>query len=308
MTTAAPPPPAPEIAGLSLARKFSVFCRDIKISHTVFALPFALLSAFLAAGGVPAAGKIGLIVLCMVTARSVAMAANRLLDARLDAVNTRTARRALPAGALSRRFFIGVAMGCGFAFAVSCAGFEYFYANPWPLRLADSGARHSLRVSAAEAFYPAVSLLPGNGAGLAPVCAWIAVRGQLASPPLWMAAAVICWTAGFDIVYSCQDYDSDLATGTFSVPAAVGIGNALWIARFTHVLCIAAFVGLWVAAPRLGIPYLAGVAAAGVLLIVEHSIVSARDLSRVNLAFFTVNGIISLLLGSLGIAGLLLSR
>jgi 4-hydroxybenzoate polyprenyltransferase len=141
---------------------------------------------------------------------------------------------------------------------------------------------------------------------LAPICAWLAIAGHLAIEPLLMCAAVLLWTAGFDIIYACQDFSSDLQTGVFSIPAKIGIPRALWIARFTHFLSFTAMILLGLYSPQLRTLYFLGVAAAGALLIVEHSLVKPTDLSKVGLAFFTVNGIISVLLGSLGIADVLL--
>jgi 4-hydroxybenzoate polyprenyltransferase len=141
----------------------------------------------------------------------------------------------------------------------------------------------------------------GAALALAPVCAWISVTATLAPPPLWMAAAVVCWTAGFDIIYACQDYRSDVECGVFSVPAKIGIRAALWVARVTHVGCVAMLVLLGFSSGKLGTLYFIGVGAAVALLVVEHSLVKPTDLSKVNLAFFTFNGVISLLLCTLGV-------
>jgi 4-hydroxybenzoate polyprenyltransferase len=293
---------------LPLPSKLATFARDIKIGHTVFALPFALLSTFIAADGWPPLGKLVLILLCMVTARSLAMAANRLLDAQLDALNPRTARRAIPAGTLSRTFYLMISLLCAVAFIASTASFYVLYRNPWPLWL-------SVPVLAFLCAYPLLKRFTrlchyylGMALGLAPVCAWIAVRGVMAPPPLWMAGAVLCWTAGFDIIYACQDYESDVAGGVFSVPARLGIRRALWVARFTHVVSVAMLIALSVSCPKLGIFFRVGIAIAILLLVIEHALVRADDLSRVGLAFFTVNGVISILLGSLGIADILTHR
>jgi 4-hydroxybenzoate polyprenyltransferase len=309
MSESAPPPSiaadaasvSPCLRGESVFKKLDAFARDIKISHTVFALPFALLSTFLAAGGMPAAGKLLLILVCMVTARTVAMAANRLLDARLDALNPRTAGRAIPSGKLSTRFYAAALAACAFAFLGATTGFWLAYRNPWPALL-------SVPVLAFLCGYPLLKRFTrlchyylGTALALAPVCAWIAVSGSLAPPPLWMAAAVVCWTAGFDIIYACQDYQSDLECGVFSVPSRIGIGPALWVARVTHLVCVAMLVALGLSTPALGPLYFTGVAAAVALLVVEHSLVKPTDLSKVNLAFFTFNGVISVLLGTLGI-------
>jgi 4-hydroxybenzoate polyprenyltransferase len=291
--------------GASLGARLSLFARDIKISHTVFAMPFALLSAFLAADGWPAAGQLGLILVCMVTGRTVAMSANRLLDAELDAQNPRTARRAIPSGALSRRFVAGILGLCALAFIGAAALFWPLYGNIWPLVF-------SVPVLALLAAYPLLKRFTrlchyylGGALALAPVCAWVAISGTIGWPPMIMAGAVLLWTAGFDIIYACQDYESDLRTGTFSVPARIGIGRALWVARLTHAGSAALLITLGLATPQLGWLYGTGAAAAILLLIIEQALVRADDLSRVGLAFFTINGLISILLGMAGIIDVL---
>lgn len=282
--------------------KLSIFAGDIKIHHTIFALPWALLSTFMAARGMPAPGKLLLILLCMVTARTVAMAVNRLLDAKLDALNPRTARRAIPSGALSARFVLGVVVFCAITFILTTALFQIIYRNPLPLiwsvpvLLFISGYPFLKRFSRLCHYYLGAAL------ALAPVCAWVAIRGDLELPPLLMAAAVLLWTAGFDIIYACQDYQVDVACGLHSVPSCVGIGRALWIARVTHAVSLAAMIVLGFSTPQLGMLYFVGIGLTAVLLIVEHALVRENDLSKVGLAFFTVNGVISIALGSLGIA------
>jgi 4-hydroxybenzoate polyprenyltransferase len=283
------------------ARKLVLFARDIKLSHTIFAMPFALLSTFLAANGWPKWGQLGLILICMVAARTVAMAANRLLDAELDAKNPRTARRAIPSGALSRTFVMSILTLCAIAFIGSTALFGFFYRNWLPLIL-------SVPVLLFLASYPLLKRFTrlchyylGAALALAPVCAWIAIAGNVRLAPILMALAVLSWTAGFDIIYACQDYQSDLETGVVSVPAKVGIGKALWISRLTHVFSLFMLVLLGITTPQLGILYFIGVGCAGVLMLIEHSLVKPTDLSKVGLAFFTVNGIISVLVGTLGI-------
>ncbi len=291
---------------LPLSGRLGAFARDIKIGHTIFALPFALLSAFIAAGGVPPLGKLGLILLCMLTARSLAMAANRLLDARLDALNPRTAGRAIPAGRLSRGFYLTISLLCAMAFVASTAGFLWVYRNPWPLRLSVPVLGFLCGYPLLKRFTRLCHYYLGIALGLAPICAWIAIRGSLAAPPLWMAAGVLCWTAGFDIIYACQDYDSDVACGIFSVPARIGIARALWVARVTHVVSVAMLVALAGSAAQLGFFFRIGIGIAIALLVIEHLLVRADDLSKVGLAFFTVNGIISVCLGTLGITDVLM--
>jgi 4-hydroxybenzoate polyprenyltransferase len=278
-----------------------LFARDIKISHTIFAMPWALLATFLAANGLPRAGQLGLIVLCMVTARTVAMSSNRLLDAELDARNPRTARRGIPSGQLSCGFFIAAAVACGFAFIAATSLFGFIYSNWFPLILA-------VPVLAFIASYPLLKRFTrlchyylGAALALAPVCAWIAVTGRIGVPPLLIAGAVLLWTAGFDIIYACQDYQSDLQTGVASVPARIGIARALWVSRLTHAAALAFMVALGLTSPQLGLLYSIGVGCAAALLVFEHSLVRADDLSKVGIAFFTMNGIISVLVGTLGI-------
>jgi 4-hydroxybenzoate polyprenyltransferase len=286
---------------LALPARFVLFARDIKISHTIFALPWALLATFLAAGGFPKPGQLILILLCMVTARTVAMASNRLLDAKLDAQNPRTAGRAIPSGKLSRTFYTATLAACAIAFIVSASLFWFIYRNPVPAAL-------SVPVLMFLAAYPLLKRFTrlchyylGAALALAPVCAWIAIAGTVAPEPFIIAAAVLLWTAGFDIIYACQDFQSDLETGVISVPSKLGIRRALWVARLTHVGSFIAMLLLgWYSQP-LSTLYYIGVACAGVLLVVEHSLVKANDLSKVGLAFFTVNGIISLLVGILGV-------
>lgn len=296
LTPMIPTAPFPTFASRCIA-----LAGDIKLSHTLFAMPWAVLATFMAADGWPTLGQLGLIVLCMVMARTVAMSANRLLDARLDALNPRTARRAIPSGRVSTSFVAGAIGVCSLLFVGATALFGVLYGNWWPPALA-------VPVLAFLAGYPLLKRFTrlchyylGAALALAPVCAWLAIAGSLDPAPVLMAGAVLCWTAGFDIIYACQDYQSDLQTGVFSVPARVGIPAALWISRITHLICAGLLLTLGWRSDQLGSLYFAGVSAAVLLLVVEHALVSPDDLSKVNLAFFTVNGIISLLVGLLGV-------
>jgi len=280
---------------------FKLFARDIKISHTIFAMPWALLATFLAANGLPRAGQLALIVLCMVTARTVAMSSNRLLDSELDARNPRTARRAIPSGQLSRGFFIAAAIACGLAFLGATSLFGFIYSNWMPLIL-------SLPVLAFIASYPLLKRFTrlchyylGAALALAPICAWIAITGKINMSPLLIAGAVLLWTAGFDIIYACQDYQSDLETGVASVPARIGIARALWVSRLTHAGALGFMVAVGLISAQLGLLYSIGVGCAAALLVFEHALVRADDLSKVGIAFFTMNGIISVVVGTLGI-------
>jgi 4-hydroxybenzoate polyprenyltransferase len=292
----------------SFADRFRAFAGDIKLSHSVFALPWAILATFLAAGQFmpagspyPTVGQVLLILLCMVSARTVAMASNRLLDASIDARNPRTARRAIPSGRLSGRFVAAVAAACAVAFVATTSLFGVVFGNWLPLAL-------SVPVLAFISAYPLLKRFTrlchyylGAALGLAPICAWIAIAGRVDWPPVLLGAAVLLWTAGFDILYACQDHASDVRDGLHSVPARLGIRRALVVARLTHVACVAFLVAAGLVVPQFGTLYAVAVALAVGLLVVEHALVRADDLSKLSLAFFTVNGVIALLIGTLGV-------
>jgi 4-hydroxybenzoate polyprenyltransferase len=268
----------------------------VRFSHTLFALPFALLAAALAWADQPFRWPdLAGILLCMVFARSAAMAFNRLADRHIDAKNPRTASRHLPAGTLS------VAAVCLFTLAC-CAGFIaatlLFYlrepSNPWPLVLAGPVLLFVLGYSLAKRFTSLAHLWLGVALALAPVAAWIAVKGLAdLTVPVLLGAAVAFWVAGFDILYACQDADFDRREGLHSVPARFGVQTSLRIAALSHALMFALLAALSFASPHLGTVYLAGLAAVGALLVYEHRLVRPDDLTRVNRAFFHVNGVIS---------------
>jgi 4-hydroxybenzoate polyprenyltransferase len=280
-------------------RRIRLFLELIRFSHTVFALPFALLSAVLAWQSPGAAFRwtdlIG-IILCMVFARSAAMAFNRLADRRFDAENPRTAGRHLPAGLLTASAVVIFLVLCVVGFFASTLLF--LLAEPpnwWPLYLAGpvllfiGGYSLTKRFTAVAHFWLGASLM------LAPVAAWIAIRGpvDLAAPAV-LGLAVLFWVSGFDILYACQDVDVDRRLGLRSVPAALGVPGALRVAATCHALTAALLVALYFVAPAvLGAVYLIGVGAVIVLLAHEHWLVRPDDLSRVNRAFFQVNGVIS---------------
>ena len=266
----------------------------IKFEHSVFALPFALTGALLAMrqGGMgwrEAAWKVLWIVVAMVAARSAAMAFNRLVDASIDGRNPRTRMRHLPAGLLTRAF------AWGFVVAAMVVFFAAAWAlNPLCLRLAPVALGIVLFYSFTKRFTSFSHLVLGFSLGIAPAAAWIAVRGSLDPRILWLTAAVTLWTAGFDIIYACQDYDFDGAEGLFSLPRALGIAGALRVAQVLHVLMIVCLAAL-AASLDLGALAVTGIAAVAALLIYEHSLVKPHDLSRVNAAFFTMNGYVSVL-------------
>jgi 4-hydroxybenzoate polyprenyltransferase len=229
------------------------------------------------------------IVVAMVGARSAAMAFNRILDADIDARNPRTRARHLPAGILSTGFAWGFVMVSVLVFLLAARAL-----NPLCLKLAPLALAVLFFYSFTKRFTSFSHLILGFSLGIAPAAAWIAVSGSLDPRILWLTAAVTFWTAGFDIIYSCQDYEFDYQEGLFSLPKRFGISGALWIARIFHVAMIACLVAL-AATFQLGWLSLAGIGAIILLLAYEHSLVRADDLSRVNAAFFTVNGYVSVL-------------
>lgn len=279
----------------------------IKFEHSVFALPFAFTGAVLAArgSGMGAAAlgwKLVWIVVAMVGARSAAMAFNRVVDAEIDARNPRTRTRHIPAGTLSSAF------GWGFV-AVSALVFLYAARelNALCFKLAPVALGVIFFYSFTKRFTAFSHLVLGFALGIAPAAAWIAVRGALDVHILWLTAAVMFWTAGFDIIYSCQDYEFDIAESLFSLPRRIGVARALRVSQLLHVLMILCLVAL-VHDLELGWLSVAGIAAVGLLLIYEHSLVKPNDLSRVNAAFFTMNGWVSVLFFVFWAADVLLVR
>ena len=278
----------------------------IKFSHSIFALPFALMAAFLAARAAflagdashryPAAGQVLLIVACMVTGRSVAMTFNRLVDAALDARNPRTAHRALPAGKIARGRVVFFLVAAATAFVACCAGFWWRDGNVIPVALSVPVLAYLRFYSYTKRFTRWSHFVLGSAIALSPPAALLAIHpASVGWPALALMAAVTLWIAGFDIIYACQDIDFDRVEGLFSLPAGMGPGTALWIARAAHAGTVGLLVLLMPVAD-LGWLYGIGVGAVAILLLIENALVRADDLSRVNLAFFTVNGIISVVL------------
>ncbi len=268
----------------------------IKFSHTVFALPFALLSALLAwrdSGRFRWLELLG-ILLCMVFARSTAMAVNRLVDRRIDALNPRTSRRHLPLGLLSVWAVAVFALACAAGFIASTLLFR-LEGNPWPLYLALPVLLFVCGYSYAKRFTVLSHFWLGAALMLAPVAAWIAIRGiENLAQPLLLGLAVLLWVAGFDIIYACQDVDFDRRAGLFSLPARMGVSGSLRTAAVCHFLMVGTLLGLYFLSPYLGGVYLAGVLAVALLLTYEHWLVRPDDLTRVNEAFFYVNGVVSM--------------
>jgi 4-hydroxybenzoate polyprenyltransferase len=287
---------------VALIRDVTTTLEMIKWEHSVFALPFALCGAMLAAGGIPAVHQLLWIVVAMIAARSAAMAFNRLADASIDAANPRTQMRALPAGTLSRQFvaFFTLVASAVFIFAASRLNHLALLLSPVALAVL-------LSYSYTKRFTRWSHLVLGFSLGIAPAAAWIAVRGSLDPRILILTAAVTFWVGGFDVLYACQDYEFDRSYGLRSVPRYVGISKALMFARLLHLAMIGLLIWLVVAFHLGGLAFV-GIAAVALLLGYEHSLVSHDDLSKLNAAFFTMNGVISVVFFAFVAGDLLLRR
>jgi 4-hydroxybenzoate polyprenyltransferase len=287
---------------MAFFRNVAVTLEMIKWEHSIFALPFALTGAMLAAGGLPRPTQLCWIIVCMVTARSAAMAFNRWADASFDAANPRTSARAIPAGLLTKGFVVGFTciMAALFVFSAGQLNRLTLFLSPVALAVIFVYS-YTKRVTR----WSHIAL--GLALGIAPSAAWIAVRGSLDPRILILTCAVIFWVAGFDLLYACQDAAYDSTAGLFSVPSTYGIAAAFWIARFLHVVMILLLVWL-VYVFSLGPAAIIGVAIVAALLLYEHLIVSPDDLRRLNAAFFTMNGVISAVFFLFVAADLLLHR
>ncbi len=261
----------------------------IKWEHSIFALPFALCGAMLAAGGFPTVHQLIWIIVAMVAARSAAMAFNRWADAAIDASNPRTATRALPAGHLSPGFVVTFVVVSSFVFIVAASQLNRVSVLLSPVALAVL-----LLYSYTKRVTRWSHLVLGFALGIAPAAAWIAVRGSLDLRILLLTAAVTFWVGGFDVLYACQDFDFDREAGLHSLPRYFGISAALWIARAFHLVMVGFLVALFLAF-GLGKVAAAGIVAVIALLLYENSLVKPNDLSKLNAAFFTMNGVISVL-------------
>jgi 4-hydroxybenzoate polyprenyltransferase len=274
----------------------------IKWEHSIFALPFALCGAMLAAGGLPTARQFAWIIVAMVAARSAAMAFNRLADVSIDAANPRTSARALPARQLTPGFVAAFVVISSLIFIAAAAEL-----NRLALWLSPVALAVLLLYSYTKRFTRWSHLVLGFALGIAPSAAWIAVRGSLDPRILLLTAAVTFWVAGFDVLYACQDFEFDRASGLHSIPRYLGISRALWVARTFHIIMLLLLVALMLAF-GLGKLAIAGVAVVAALLAYEHSLVSAGDLTKLNAAFFTMNGVISVVFFVFVAGDLLLRR
>jgi 4-hydroxybenzoate polyprenyltransferase len=271
-------------------RKLFMVLEMIKFEHTVFALPFAFLGAFLAARGLPGWHQLFWIIVAMFAARSAAMAFNRLVDREYDEKNPRTAGRHLPQRVLSPRFVTSFVVGNAVLFVLAS-----WMLNPLAFYLSPLAVAIILFYSYTKRFTALSHVALGLALSIAPVGGWIAVRGEFGGTIFYIAAAVLLWVGGFDIIYACQDFRFDREVGLFSLPSRIGIRNALLLAKSFHVVMVLLLIQAFLEF-QLGILSWIGVLLVAVSLIYEHGIVKPDDLSRVNSAFFTINGFISVAL------------
>lgn len=305
----------------SSPRQLELVARDIKLSHSIFALPFALLAACMAwpvdrHTGMTAVWMFAAVIVCMVTARTWAMLVNRLADRELDAANARTAKRVFAAGSMSARDGWMWALGSAACFIVTTAAFGLGAGNWWPLILSGPVLAWIAFYSYTKRFTWLCHLVLGSSLAAAPLAAAIAVDpGTLGLPALgvgatgsvlptlpWIAGFVLCWVAGFDVIYALQDVAFDRSRGLSSMPATLGVGPALWISRGLHVAGAACLWMAWSRDPRFGAVFAAGVGLVCVLLALEHIVLARRGQAGLDMAFFTINGVVSVVAGVLGCA------
>jgi 4-hydroxybenzoate polyprenyltransferase len=304
-----------------------VVAGDIKLAHSVFALPFALLAAVMAAApaapGAPGGDGpatidatrfgilTGLVVVAMVTARTAAMLANRILDRTIDAGNPRTVGRAIPSGRLSPRAAIAWFAAASAGFVLTAAGFGLVADNWWPLILSLPVLAWICAYGLFKRFTSLCHLWLGASLAISPPAAALAMdpAALAAQPAIWLLAGmVLTWVAGFDVIYALQDVETDRRDGLFSMPSRLGPARALMVSRGLHLSSLAALVAAAWIDPRFGVLFGVGVAAVATLLIVEHATVHRWGTTRISLTFFTLNGVISCLLGSLGVVDVLFTR
>lgn len=299
---------------LSWGAKLRLVGADIKLAHSVFALPFALLAAFLVAPGDESridwsrfGGMLVLVVVCMFCARTWAMVINRIADREIDADNPRTARRVFAAGALSGRDGLAVLAGSALAFVGACALYWVFYNNPWPTLLSWIVLAWIAFYSYTKRFTWLCHVFLGGALAVSPIAASIAVSAGLVppSPVLWLSLMVLLWVAGFDVIYALQDLDFDRQRGLRSIPARFGWKGAAWISRGLHALAVGALITAWRVEHRFGWLFACGVGVVVAVLVWEHLVLARRGRAGIPMAFFTLNGVVALALGAFGIADVL---
>lgn len=318
----------PAEAPLSIASRLNLIARDIKLSHSIFALPFAILGAFMARPTTMATRQFSFalvfVVLCMVCARTWAMLVNRLADRTIDADNPRTKGRVFASGRLDARFGVFITLLTGGAFVTSAALFWVFFANPWPTLLSVPVLLWIALYSFTKRFTWACHLFLGTSLAASPLAAAIAIDPRTLGLPLesfasesapvgtryalWaLSGMVMLWVAGFDIIYSLQDVETDRRQRLFSIPSRLGVQAALWTSRVLHLGAFSLLMLCWRSEPRFNALFGVGIGIVAVLLIAEHVVLSRRGKAGLNAAFFTLNGIVSLVVGTLGISDLLLT-
>ncbi len=296
----------------SLLAKARLVGADIKLAHSVFAMPFALLAAVMSRdASEPTAsttGKVALIVVCMVLARTWAMLVNRVADRRYDAANPRTARRALASGRLGARDAVAFALGCAGVFVGVASVFWFAYGNFWPVVLSVPVLAWIAFYSFTKRFTALCHVFLGGALAASPLAAAIAMNPaslqQMASL-WWLAGMVVLWVGGFDVIYALQDVEFDRATGLHSIPAALGPGRAIWVSRLMHVGAAACLATAAMSDARFGPLFYAGVGLVFALLATEHVILAKRGKAGLEMAFFTVNGVVSCVLGVTGVVDVL---
>lgn len=298
-----------QFAAKSPAAKVATFLDLIKFAHSVFALPFALVATFMASHAIglswPGWQRLGLILVCMVTARTYAMTVNRLVDRQFDALNPRAAKRPSVTGLVSPSFMVLAISLCAAIFVASTYLFYIAFHNYWPAVLAAPVLLWLGFYSYTKRFTWLCHIVLGVSLGLAPVCAWLAIapptQPPMIMPILLLGLAVVCWVAGFDILYALQDEEIDRKYRLYSIPARFGRPTALMLSRMLHLATILLLAGVGDSG-HFGVFYWIGFAAAALLLIVEQSLVKVNDISKINIAFMTVNGTVGLVFGALAIA------
>jgi 4-hydroxybenzoate polyprenyltransferase len=285
---------------------------DIKLAHSVFALPFALLGAVLARPGSmpwPAfAGVLALVVVCMVCARTWAMMVNRLADRGIDARNARTARRALASGRLDLRAAGAITLGAALTFIAACSLFGLLNANWWPLALSVPVLAWIALYSFTKRFTALCHVFLGSALAISPLAAAIAVDPAALgrTPALYLVSGmVLFWVAGFDVIYALQDVAFDRSAGLYSVPSRLGVDRAIWLSRAMHAVAFTLLVAAWRLEPRLGVLFGGALVAVAGLLIAEHAVLAKRGEAGLEMAFFTLNGVVSCVLGAAGVIDLL---
>jgi 4-hydroxybenzoate polyprenyltransferase len=315
--TTAPASSAPQLARPALLGRLRLAAADIKLAHSIFALPFAILAAFLARPADPTkpggtwptfAAQLSLVVLSMVLARSWAMLVNRLADRDIDPLNPRTARRMIASGKLSVADARTIALICAALFIAVSSLFWVFFANPWPTILSIPVLAWIAFYSFTKRFTAACHIFLGGALAASPLAAAIAINPAYlahAATVFFLAGMVVCWVAGFDVIYALQDTDFDKQAGLHSIPSRLGPAAAIWISRLLHAAAFALLILAARSEPRFGPVFFTAVALVGCLLITEHTVLARRGKAGLQMAFFTINGIVSCVLGLAGVVDLL---